>query len=603
MSSEDDGKVKINLNELKSLFSIADYAVFAGLLLVSLAIGVYYGVFKRSQMRTTEDYMLGGRQMSVFPMAMSLIASFMSAITLLGTPAEIYQYGIMYTWIVLSYFLVSAAASYLYMPVFFDLKVISVYQYLAMRFHKSAQMLGALIFCIQMCIYMAIVVYAPSLALSQVTGIDVYLSVVLIFVVCIVYTTLGGMKAVLWTDSVQVIIMFLTMIAIIIKGTVDVGGLSVVFQHAREGGRLDLSGSFDPNPGVRHTFWTLVVGGYFTWVTIYGVNQAQVQRYLCVPTKKQATTGIWINCLGLSLLMLICGYAGLVIYAHFRTCHPIQPGIVSTSDQLFPLFVMHLMGNIWGVPGLFVAGIFSGALSTVSSGINSLAAVTLEDFIIPFRKKPISPNVQANISKVLAVFFGILAFALVFVAELLGDVLQAALSIFGMVGGPLLGIFTLGMFIPWANWKGAIAGTFSALFFTFWIGIGFQVEKKAGKIHIPKLNFTTEGCESLNTTLITTTTPATSVPTDGGETLGLYYLSYMYYSMVSCLTCLIVGVAVSALTGFNNPKKMNPALIVPLGDKLFPYLSKEWRNKLNFHVGEDYREDEKIEMAEKADHN
>ncbi|XP_037075870.1 sodium-coupled monocarboxylate transporter 1-like [Pollicipes pollicipes] len=589
-------KVGINVEELITRFSTVDYVVFALLLAISLGIGLYYGLCHSSEMNDTEGYLLGGRQMGTLPAAMSLIASFMSAITLLGTPAEVYQNGTQYWIIGFSYFIVMPAAAYLYMPVFFNLRVISAYEYLELRFHRVVRVTGGAIFCIQMCIYMAIVVYAPSLALSQVTGINVYLSVCVIFFVCIIYTTLGGMKAVLWTDTVQVVIMFGAMLAVIIKGSFDVGGFSEVWEISRQGDRIEFF-NFDPNPGVRHTVWTLVVGGYFTWITIYGVNQAQVQRYLCVPTKRQAATAIWINCFGLFLLLTICGYAGLVIYAKYHLCDPLTSKSVSTPDQLFPLFVMDTMGEIHGVPGLFVAGIFSGALSTVSSGINSLAAVTVEDFVKPFRKVAISSQQQAKMSKFLAVGFGLLAFALVFVAERLGDILQAALSIFGMVGGPLLGLFTLGMFFPWANYIGAMVGTFTGLIIIFWIGVGVQVEKAYGRIHSDKLMVSIEGCPRYNVTsedLLTTTlapsttTMASAEVEDPGEALGVYYLSYMYYSALASAVVVVVGLVVSFITGARDPRRLDPRLIVPLGDKLFCFLPDSWRRFLNFHVGEDF---------------
>ncbi|KAF0307875.1 Sodium-coupled monocarboxylate transporter 2 [Amphibalanus amphitrite] len=522
----------INVEELITRFSALDYAVFGMLLALSLAIGVYFGLCKRHEMTDAAGYLLGGRNMGVLPAAMSLIASFMSAITLLGTPAEVYQYGTQYVVIGFSYLLVMPAAAYLYMPVFFDLQLISVYE--------------------------------------------------------------GGMKAVLWTDTIQMIIMFGAMLAIIIKGSLDVGGFGSVWHAADEGERLEFL-NFDPSPGVRHTVWTLVVGGYFTWVTIYGVNQAQVQRYLCVPTKRKAAHAIWINLLGLLFLLIVCSYAGLVIYAKYRTCDPLTSGSVSTSDQLFPLFVMDTMGEIPGVPGLFVAGIFSGALSTVSSGINSLAAITLEDFIIPNRKEPLSHERQALITQVLAVVFGILGFVLVFVAEQLGDILQAALSLYGMVGGPLLGLFTLGMFFPWANYKGAMSGVFSGLFVIFWIGVGFQVEKAFGRIHIPKLPTSIDGCPRYNSTeedvLGLGTTPVLGLTTTEEPELehaaGPYYMSYMWYSTVASTVVVVVGMLVSLATGAQDPRRLDPRLIIPLGDK-FKFLPQRWRNFLNFDVGINY---------------
>ncbi|XP_046640000.1 sodium-coupled monocarboxylate transporter 1-like [Daphnia pulicaria] len=309
---------------------------------------------------------------------------------------------------------------------------------------------------------MSVVVYAPALALSQVTGINVYVSVTAIFLVCIFYTVVGGMKAVMWTDTLQVIIMYGAMIAVVAKGHVDVGCLSAVWNANQASGRVEFS-DFDVNPGKRHSVWSLVVGGYFTWITIYGVNQSQVQRYLTVSTMKQARDAVWINLVGLFVLLAVCCYGGMVIFAKYADCDPLSAKYVDNPAQLFPLFVMDTLGHIPGVPGLFVAGIFSGALSTVSSGLNSLAAICLEDFVRPFCCTGMTDARATNVSKGLAMGFGLLCFGLVFVASQLGNVLEAALSIFGIIGGPLLGVFTLGIFFPWANAIGAGVGILSGL--------------------------------------------------------------------------------------------------------------------------------------------
>lgn len=562
-----------SLENLADRFQWPDYLVFSLMLAVSAVIGIIYGCFGKKQ--DTQEFLMAGKSMTTFPVAMSLIASFMSAITLLGTPSEVYQFGFIYWLIGFSYVAVMPAAAYLYFPVFHKLQVTSAYEYLEKRFDRSVRWLGSGVFIIQMSLYMAIVVYAPALALAQVTGFNVYISVSLICFVCIFYTTLGGMKAVLWTDALQTVIMYASMMFVIIKGAVDVGGFEYVWEKNVESGRAQLV-DFDPDPTTRHTFWTLIVGGYFTWITIYGVNQAQVQRYLSVQTKQMAINALYINLVGLFILMITCAFGGMVVYAKYADCDPISAGVVSKGDQLFPLFVMDTLGEFRGLPGLFVAGIFSGALSTVSSGMNSLAAIVLEDYIKGGCWPDISENTATWMSRGLSLFFGLLTFALVFVAEQLGNILSAALSIFGMVGGPLLGLFTLGMFFPWANKRGAFVGGIVSLIFLFWIGIGHQVAKAKGQIVSNPMPTSIAGCEALNittnlttvgttiATTIATTLTSTDVPeTDPGEPLGIYRLSYMWYSATGCFTVIVVGMIVSFFTGLQDVKTLNPEYLSP----------------------------------------
>jgi len=316
--------------------------------------------------------------------------------------------------------------------------------------------------------------------------------------------------------------------------------------------------NWDFNPTTRHTIWSLVIGGYFTWITIYGTNQAQVQRYLCVKKLYMARRALLINLIGLVILMLVSSFAGLVIYAKYSDCDPIRSKIVKAGDQLFPLFVMESMGQFRGLPGLFVAGIFSGALSTVSSGMNSLAAIVLEDFVKAF-KPNLSENASTWISKILSLFFGVLTFALVFVAENLGNVLSAALGIFGMIGGPLLGMFTLGMFFPWANSIGCLVGAITSLILMFWIGIGYNVAKSYGINNMDLKVTSIVGCQhAFNETI-------KSYPSEVPAfwSLQIYQVSYMWYSAIGCFTVILVGLLVSFLTGAQDVRDLNPRMLSP----------------------------------------
>merc|ERR1712142_283951 len=274
------------------------------MLLISAGIGVFF--WWKGQ-KNTEEFLMASRSMGTLPMTLSLVASFMSAITLLGTPAEMYVSGTQYVALVLSYPFVMGAAAHLFLPVFDALQVTTSYEYLELRFHKSVRILAGACFTLQMVLYMAIVVYAPALALSQVTGFNLDIACFVIFAVCIFYTAIGGIKAVIWTDVFQATCMFGSFLAIIIKGNYDAGGVNTVWERNYESGRGELF-NFDPDLRRRHTFWGLLVGGFFTWISVYGINQAQVQRYLTVKKTSQAVKAIWWNVIGIGSLLLICGY-------------------------------------------------------------------------------------------------------------------------------------------------------------------------------------------------------------------------------------------------------------------------------------------------------
>ncbi|XP_014675985.1 PREDICTED: sodium-coupled monocarboxylate transporter 1-like [Priapulus caudatus] len=551
----------------RNTFSIADYVVFGLTLAVSACIGLYYGCTGGKQ-RTTSEFLMADRNMAWAPVTMSLLASFMSAITLLGTPAEVYTYGTHYWMIVLSYFIVIPVSAHCFIPIFFRLRLTSTYEYLAIRFESNiVRLLGSLTFIIQMVLYMAIVLYAPALALNSVTGLGVWASVLSIGLVCTFYTTIVGMRGGDVDSSFRRSLLHVAAwCGVLIKRMGKLG--QTVGSHRV----LD----FSVDPLQRHTFWSLVVGGAFTWTAIYGVNQAQVQRCNTCPKLRSAQIAMWINLPGLTALATICSLAGLVIYAVYAQCDPLTTKTILAKDQLLPLFVMDHLSFLPGLPGLFVACLFSGALSTISSGLNSLAAVTLEDIIKPYVFKNLADERYALISKGMAILYGGAAIGLTAVAAQLGGVLQAALSIFGMIGGPLLGLFSLGIFFPWANKWGAIFGHIGGLTISFWIGLGAYVNKP---------NFYTnptsiDGCSNDTLAYANLTLPYEKAPFVEKEVFPLYRLSYMWYSAVGCMSVIVLGLIISFMTGPTKPASLNPALICPWFDYTLCCLPKKIRHFL-----------------------
>lgn len=527
-------------------FGAWDYTILGIVLIVSAGVGVFYRLTGGKQ-KTTREYLLADRSMPVLPVAFSLMASFMSAVTILGVSMENYQYGTQFVLINVAYVIGTPIAAYLIMPVFYRLKTASVYEYLQLRFGYSTRLYASLAFSLQMILYMGIVLYAPALALEAVTGLNIVFSIIIVGVVCTFYATLGGMKAVLVTDIFQSLLMFASIFAVIIYAAIEAGGLGEIWSVAREGGRLEFF-NFSVDPTTRHTFFTQLIGGLATYLAIYGVNQTQVQRLMSVRSLKEAACSLWWSLPILMLLSISTCFSGLCLYYHYKSCDPLLEGRINSGDQLMPLFVVDTMGNMPGVSGLFVSGIFSASLSTVSSAISSLAAVTLEDYIKPlvaYRKRTeLSDSQTTFYSKLLSVIYGALCLGLAFLAGTMGGLLQASLSIFGIIGGPLLGLFTLGMYFPRANQKGALTGLTLSFAYSFWIGFGQP------KPPIPSLPLETYGCpivSSAPTTHISEifATQSKTSNDESSEYFYLYRLSYMWYSVSGFLISVLAGLLFS----------------------------------------------------------
>ncbi|NWV21162.1 SC5A6 protein, partial [Origma solitaria] len=284
-------------------FTAIDYSIFALLLVLSSAIGLFYALSGDRQ-RTVQEFLLANRDMGCLPVALSLLASFQSAVAILGVPAEIFRFGTEYWFLGCSYFLGLLIPAHIFIPVFYRLRITSTYEYLELRFNKTVRVLGTVTFIFQMVsgardggvqglggwarlstalpspqvIYMGVVLYAPALALNAVTGFDLWSAVLTMGLVCTLYTTLGGLKAVIWTDVFQTLVMLAGQVAVIVVGAWRVGGMARVWRVAEQEGKI-AGIDLDPNPLERHTFWSLAVGGIFMMLSLYGVNQAQVQRY------------------------------------------------------------------------------------------------------------------------------------------------------------------------------------------------------------------------------------------------------------------------------------------------------------------------------------
>ncbi|XP_007165878.1 sodium-coupled monocarboxylate transporter 1 [Balaenoptera acutorostrata] len=535
-------------------FVVWDYVVFAGMLLISAVIGIYYAFAGRGQ-KTSKDFLMGGRRMTAVPVAMSLTASFMSAVTVLGTPSEVYRFGAIFSIFAITYFLVVALSAEVFLPVFYKLEITSTYEYLGLRFNKYVRLCGTILFIVQTILYTGIVIYAPALALNQVTGFDLWGAVVATGVVCTFYCTMGGLKAVIWTDVFQVGIMVAGFASVIIQASLTQGGINIILNDAYNGGRLNFW-NFDPNPLQRHTFWTIVIGGTFTWTSVYGVNQSQVQRYISCKSRFQAKMSLYINLLALWLILACTVLCGLSLYSRYHDCDPWTAKKVSAPDQLMPYLVLDILQDYPGLPGLFVACAYSGTLSTVSSSINALAAVTVEDLV-----KPLFPSLSERslfwISQGMSVLFGALCIGMAALASLMGALLQAALSIFGMVGGPLLGVFALGILVSFANSIGALVGLLAGFAISLWVGIGAQLYPPLPERTMP-LSLETYGCNStyngtdwMTTTEMPSSTSAFQVYNIERTPLmdNWYSLSYLYFSTVGTLVTLFVGMLISLPTG------------------------------------------------------
>ncbi|XP_070184134.1 sodium-coupled monocarboxylate transporter 1-like isoform X2 [Littorina saxatilis] len=577
----------INTGEVRT-FGTVDYVLFVLTLLVSAGIGVFYAVWDRRN-NTPQEFLLGGQKMQVVPVAMSLMVTFVSSLTLLGYPAEMYNYNTMFWWLVVSFLLSVGGAAFIFIPFFYRLGITSTFEYLEMRFSKPVRVIGSVMMIIQTLLYMAFLLYAPSLALNAVTGINLWGCVAGMGVVVTFYTTLGGMKAVLWTDTFQAGVIVAGLLAIIIRGITVQGGITRIWDIADNRSRI-LFDDFSVDPKTRHSVWSMVLGAGCFWLALYGVNQAQVQRCLSCPSVSKAKLAMLVSLPGLMVIVSLSCLLGVIMFVFYSDCDPIKFGLISKFDQLVPLYVMDTLGSLDGLPGIFVSAVVSGSLSSLSSGLNALSAVTFRDILEGSGWKSSSEFKSTVVSKLLVAGYGLGAVGLAWVVSQLGGILQALYVVFGILNGPVLGVFTLGMFFPWANAWGAVVGEIVSLAVLLWIGLGAllnQVTTPMNPTSTVACNWTAMGVStttvsSLNATAIlavNTTVAGDIAESEAGMLEPLYRMSYMWYTGLGMIIVWGVGLLVSFITGATDPSSLDPRLICPLVSKLLPCLPLSCRER------------------------
>ncbi|XP_075328707.1 sodium-coupled monocarboxylate transporter 1-like [Odontesthes bonariensis] len=556
-------------------FGVEDYVVFALMLLVSTGIGLYHAWVDRNQ-RGSRNFLTGGRTLTALPVALSLTASTISSVMVLSNPAEVYCFGAIFGLGAIAFTVSMVITSEIFLPIFYRLGVTSSYEYLELRFNRATRLLGMAFCIIQTILFAGVTVYGPALALNQVIGMDLWVGISSTAIVCTFYCTLGGLKAVVWTDVFQVVIMLSGYLAVVVKAVIVRGGVSTILSDAQRGGRLNFW-DFDMNPLRRHTFWTLAVGGSVFWSCVFGISPPSVQRYASCRSVTHARLAVFINLLGLCSFLVCTVFSGLCLYSVYQDCDPWTSGRISSPDQLMPYLVMDILTDTPSLPGLFLAAVYSCSLSTVSTCINALAAVTLEDLIKPCIRT--SEKHQLIISKGLSCFYGVLCIAIAGMASNMGEMMQAVATVTGVTGGPLLGLFSLGMLCPFANSKGALSGLASGFVATLCVSLGEMMSPSPPEMTRP-LSLTTEGCNFTPTAL-----PLEQNSLTGGDLcrfpltvrhlqLGKWQSpSYLYFSLIGAVVALTVGSTVSLLTG-GQRQKVEPRLTFQKEDTTFYQLFK-----------------------------
>nr|WP_288858748.1 sodium/solute symporter [uncultured Faecalicatena sp.] len=422
-------------------------------IIVIIYLGILLGLGVRLSRgnETQDDYFIAGRSMAWLPVALSVAATTISGNGFIGGPGWSYQSGLRAFMMNASIPLVLALACSCFLPFLYHIRITSCYEYLQKRLGTASRTLGAVGFLATALIQVSSMVYIPSLIISQLTGWNIKVVLIVIVIVSTVYTLLGGIKAVIWTDVIQMVIVWGGLFAVIFLAlkNLDIGFMETI-QVAREAGKLNaLDFSMDLN--LENGFWVTLLGGGILWMQYYISDQSQVQRLFSAKSVTEVKRSLLTSGILMNVMYFVFMIIGLIMFSVFQG---------RTFDNTNQIMLQFIADNVpAGVMGCIIAGIFAAAMSSVDSLLNSMATVFIKDIYEKWvlkGKKTASLTISRNFTLVMAVF--VVLFATLGFLNTTASVLAVVGSYISYLCGAILGMFLLGMLTRRANDFGVSIG-------------------------------------------------------------------------------------------------------------------------------------------------
>jgi SSS family transporter len=433
-------------------------------LLIS-GLGYYYS----KRQKNTEDFFRGGQRIPFWAAGISIFGTALSPITFMAIPAKTYSTDWSYFLLNMSIFLSLPLVILLFIPYYRQKKLNTPYEYLEIRFSSIIRLLGSCCFILYQIGRIGVILFLPSIALNLVTGVDIFLCIALMGGVSLIYTLMGGIEAVIWTDVVQVFVLMggvsLSLILIIIDTE---NGFSGIIEQAKIYGKFN---AFDLTLSLKEpTVWVMLFGGFFINLTTYGTDHTMVQRYLVTPTQKEAQKSLWIGALLTIPATFIFFFMGTALFVFYQVNPSALNNNFINNDAIFPWYIVSQLPG--GVSGILIAAIFAAAMSSLSSSMNSGAASFSADvydrYGFVWHKDPLK---MARWTTLCIGMMGIL-FALFMATADIKSLWDQFNKILGLIFGSLGGVFMLGLLTKKANTKGVLIGI--VVSFTIQLIISFQ---------------------------------------------------------------------------------------------------------------------------------
>ncbi|MCG8586168.1 MAG: sodium/solute symporter [Pirellulales bacterium] len=461
-------------------FAPLDWIVVTAYFVGMLLVGSFFGRSTKS----TDDYLLGGRQMKPWAVGLSLFATLLSTLTYLSMPGEMIKHGPMVVALIASFPLIGWVVGWLIIPRFMALPVTSAYEILEKRFDLSVRMLGSAMFLSLRLLWMGVVIHATvSLVLIPILGWNdsaVPIACAVLGAITVTYTAMGGLRAVVFTDVIQTFILLGGAILTMALITSELGG-------ARNWWPTEWASSWAPfkiwfSPTSPRTLAGAALAGFVWYVCTAGSDQMAIQRYLATRDAAAARRMFFVSLGVAAASTVFLAVLGLALHAYF-VAHPemLADGMTINvdADMLFPRFIVTALPM--GVSGLVVAGLLAAAMSSLSSGLNSSCSVVTVDFVDRFSRKATNSEVNhVRIARYVSWLIGVVVVVLSTLAgSVEGNLLEVSYKIVNLFVAPLFVLFFMAMFVPWATtlgaWSGALSGVGVAVGISFFGLLGMNI--------------------------------------------------------------------------------------------------------------------------------
>ena len=430
-------------------FGWLDYSVVGAYLIGMLLVGVFFS----KRQRSTHDYFKGGGRIPWWAAGISIFGTVLSAISFMAIPAKTFDSDWTYLLNALSPVFVAPIVIVLFLPFYHRLNVTSAYEYLENRFDLRIRLIGSVFFMLFQISRVSVVLLLPSIALNVVTGFSVINCILIMGLLSMIYTMLGGIEGVIWTDVVQVVILIGgVMLAIVFMILQLDQPLSSLYQNAVSAGKLKtIDWAFDLK---EPTIWIALSGGIFSNLAFYGTDQTVVQRYVTSKNIESSKKSVWTNAILIFPSTILFFSLGTLLFLYYQS-FPNQgvEGLVN-KDAIFPYFIINELPQ--GVSGLLIAALFAAAMSSISSSLNSISTAYTFDFHQRFNWKG-NGLVVARISTLVS---GVICLGLaILLANLeLNSLWDAFLKMVGLLTGSLGDLFALGMIHKGVTARAAFLG-------------------------------------------------------------------------------------------------------------------------------------------------